>query len=375
MRGLIVLTLLMASGASIASQDAFLRIRSVGDMMIANAPTNEIPQHFFFSKVAHVLRDADITFGNHEGTLCDQEIMGRKCKAGQNGLCYAFRSPTHMVNQFKEAGFDVLHLANNHIYDYYEGCADETMAAIEGVGLSAIGLLPKSRTSNGGNSMDHLKLTSREVRFGNKRVIFVGFHYSQVMNRVISIRELSVVSSLIKALDGRDVILVASMHAGAEGAGMTKTPNADEIHMGENRGNMQKFAKTAIDAGADLIIGHGPHVLRGMEVYNNKLIVYSLGNFATYTHFSFAAPMQLGAIVEAGLDEQGNFVNGEIFSTHQYWLKNSRGGRLHVELDLDSRRLGQAEIIRLSNIDFPNTSPRFESSGKFYPRNASGVAP
>ncbi|MEN0060378.1 MAG: CapA family protein [Bdellovibrio sp.] len=127
-----------------------INIRAVGDMMIGNAPTQELPSHFVFENVASILRAGDITVGNHEGTLCDSDIRGRKCpealKPGQ--LCYAFRTPTRYIQQFVEAGFDVLHLANNHIFDYYEDCANTTQQTIESNGIASLGLLPRARTQS-----------------------------------------------------------------------------------------------------------------------------------------------------------------------------------------------------------------------------------
>ncbi|MEN0059492.1 MAG: CapA family protein, partial [Bdellovibrio sp.] len=157
------------------------------------------------------------------------------------------------------------------------------------------------------------------------------------------------------------------------GADRSMTPLGVELHMGENRGDTRAFAKAAIDAGADLILGHGPHVLRGMEIYKSKLIVYSLGNFATYTHFSFANPMQLGAIVEVSLNERGDFVQGEIFSTYQYWLKKKDGSRLRVELDLDPQKRAEQEIIKWSQNDFTSTQPFFTGRGVFMKKQVQGV--
>jgi poly-gamma-glutamate capsule biosynthesis protein CapA/YwtB (metallophosphatase superfamily) len=72
-----------------------------------------------------------------------------------------------------------------------------------------------------------------------------------------------------------------------------------------------------VDAGADLVLGHGPHVVRGMELYKDRLIAYSLGNFATYYGISVAGVKGIAPILTATLDEQGRFVEGTIVSTVQ----------------------------------------------------------
>jgi len=349
----------------------FLRLRAVGDMMIGNAPTNELPKSLFFANVINVLRDADITFGNSEGTLCDQNVLGRKCpaKLPSGQLCYAFRTPTSFISQFIDAGFDVLSLSNNHIFDYYPPCADETKRTIENAGIAAIGLIDKSRKSEGGNDLEKLLETAKVVRFQGKKIAFVGFHYSNVYDRVVSINEIPVVTQMIKALKKNNDMVVAYHHGGAEGADKFRTPMGPELHKGENRGDVRKFSHAAIDAGADLVIGSGPHVLRGLEIYKNHLIIHSLGNFATYTHFNFDAPMNLGAIVEAGLNEQGEIVEGKVISTYQYWKTKPKGGRDHVVLDLDSQQRGLNEIKRLSDLDFAGSQPVFEKDGRFFNAN------
>jgi hypothetical protein len=347
-------------------------------MMIGNAPTHELPKDFIFANVAQELQDADITFGNHEGTLCDQEVLGRKCPAkipaGQ--LCYAFRTPTSYISQFTDAGFDVLNIANNHIFDYYGPCADETKKTIENAKIGTIGLLDKSRKSVGGESLDSLMDISYTMNFHGKRIAFIGFHYSQVFDRVVSLNESQLVAKLIRTLKSQNDLVIAYSHGGAEGPDKVRTPMMTEMHKGENRGDVRTFSHLAIDSGADLVIGSGPHVLRGMEVYKNHLIIYSLGNFATYTHFAFETPMDLGAIVEAGINSNGEFVEGKIVSTYQFWKKDALGNRDHVILDLDLKARGLNEIRRLSDLDFPLTQPNFTNDGHFYNKNMfQGSAP
>ena len=79
---------------------------------------------------------------------------------------------------------------------------------------------------------------------------------------------------------------------------------------GENRGDSRRFARAVIDAGADLVLGAGPHVLRGMERYEGRLIAYSLGNYAGWHNFSGGGTLGLSAILRVTLREDGSFDRG-----------------------------------------------------------------
>jgi hypothetical protein len=108
-----------------------------------------------------------------------------------------------------------------------------------------------------------------------------------------------------------------SFHGGAEGAGAEVLPFAREIFAGEDRGNVVEFAHAMVDAGADLVLGHGPHVARPMELYHDRLIAYSLGNFATYYGISVEGIRGIAPILLAELDNDGRFISGRIEPTIQ----------------------------------------------------------
>jgi hypothetical protein len=112
-------------------------------------------------------------------------------------------------------------------------------------------------------------------------------------------------------------IIIVTFHGGAEGASMMHVPFAEEEYFGEPRGDVARFSRSMVDAGADLVLGHGPHVVRGMERYKDRLIAYSLGNFATYYGISVAGVKGIAPILIATLDQRGRFVEGEIVSTIQ----------------------------------------------------------
>ena len=131
-------------------------------------------------------------------------------------------------------------------------------------------------------------------------------------------------------------------------------PEGRETFYGENRGNLREFTHTVIDAGADLVLGHGPHVLRGMEVYNDRLIAYSLGNFATYGRFNLSGNLGIGAVLEVVMDDQGRFLGGKVLPTRQ------EGEGVPVK-DTNGKAI---DLVRmLSADDFPGTAVKVAQDG------------
>ena len=112
------------------------------------------------------------------------------------------------------------------------------------------------------------------------------------------LRKIADAVRVVSAAAKRYPVLIVSFHGGAEGRNAQRVPRRTEYFLRENRGNLRKFARAVIDAGADIVIGHGPHVVRGMEVYKDRLIAYSLGNFATYG-FILAGAYGYSYILEA----------------------------------------------------------------------------
>jgi hypothetical protein len=111
--------------------------------------------------------------------------------------------------------------------------------------------------------------------------------------------------------------VVVSVHIGAEGRGAQHVSNATEIFLGEDRGNSVAFAHAAIDAGASVVFGSGPHVMRAAEWYRGRLIFYSLGNLLTYGPFTLSEPMNRGAIACVDLTRWGSVEAAELRSTRQ----------------------------------------------------------
>ncbi len=281
-----------------------IKISAVGDMMIGSPfPTaDRMPPNDgadILTEVTPILSASDIAFGNLEGSLLDYGVS-KKCRP-KSKVCYAFRMPTRFGKYFKKAGFDVLSLANNHSGDFGEIGRATTRRTLDGLGVKHIG------SDKGRYSTTYLDVKG-------KRVAFIGFATNSISLNVNNLTEAR--NAVLRADRNADIIVV-SFHAGAEGAKAQNVPRKTEIFYGEQRGNLRLFARTVIGAGADLVLGHGPHVLRGMEIYNDRLIAYSLGNFATYGWFKLIGLPGLTMILDVEIDDEGKFIKGKIHSGRQ----------------------------------------------------------
>jgi poly-gamma-glutamate capsule biosynthesis protein CapA/YwtB (metallophosphatase superfamily) len=332
-----------ATFASAVTEGSTLRIRSVGDMMIGtNFPAGYLPKNDgadSFTNIKSELQDADITFGNLEGPLCDGMTPSQKCVNSAPGKCYAFRSPASYAPYYKDAGFDLLSTANNHANDFGSSCRLETETLLDEQGIA-----------HSGRPGD---IASIEVNgFKVSMIAFYTNRSSHYLNDHDTAKKL--VASQASTHD----IVIVSFHGGAEGSKAIHVPKGSETFYGENRGDLRTFTHDVIDAGADLVIGHGPHVLRGMEIYKNKLIAYSLGNFATYGRFNISGYAGMGVILETTIDANGDFVAGEIISTKQI-------GRGVPTLDEDNKAI---DLIRtLSTDDFGKTAVKIAVDGQIRP--------
>ena len=153
-------------------------------------------------------------------------------------------------------------------------------------------------------------------------------------------------------------IVVVSFHGGAEGVDVSNLPFAEEEYYGEPRGDVVVFARRMVDAGADLLIGHGPHVVRASELYKDRLIAYSLGNFATYYGISVAGIKGIAPILTVTLDGEGRFIEGEIVSTIQLRPDGP---------SIDSQQRALNLMRGLSIEDFGNPGLSFSPDGTLIP--------
>lgn len=271
-----------------------LTIKAVGDIIPGtNFPDNRLPSQdgqWLFDKVKPFLGDADILFGNFESTMTDFPHSAKDISRGQT---FAFRTPPSYASLFQQLGFDVLSVANNHSLDFGDQGFEDTIVHIQNAGMQAVGRKGE--------------IVYREVN--GVSTAFIGFSYFPDHN---SILDLAGARALVEQAKQQASIVIISVHAGAEGTDAIRTRNETEYFFGENRGNLVEFSRAMVDQGADLILGHGPHVPRAMELYKGRLIAYSLGNFLGYRTLSTEGVLSYSLILQAQLDAEGSFVSGKI---------------------------------------------------------------
>lgn len=330
------MTLVMVLALTLGQDGGTLRLRAVGDVMLGTSvPEGYLPPDdgaTLLGGVSDWLADADLTFANLEGPLCDS---GSSAKCRKGGNCYAFRSPTRYAKHLKAAGIDLGSTANNHSGDFGEACRRETEKALDGEGIVWSG--PPGSIGT--------------VTAKGKKVALVAFHTSGATNDV---NDLAAAKKLVAQAASTHDLVIVSFHGGAEGIDANRVKDGAERYLGENRGDLKAFARGVIDAGADVVIGHGPHVLRGMELYQGRLIAYSLGNFATYGRFSLGGALGVSVILEVELADDGRFVTGRLLSTKQ----EGKGvpGK-------DETRRGQKAVADFSARDFPKSGVRVSDEG------------
>ena len=274
-----------------------IRVAAVGDVMMGTTfPEPILPPEdgaTLFRSVASLLAGHDVVFGNLEGPLTDLPRSPKCPKPRRNGRpCFAFRTPPRYAARLAEAGFTAVNVANNHALDFGMEGLDNTLDVLDAAGIEAVG-------------GERVAVFTVE----GKSVAVAGFSYSLRTRYVYPLLDIEAAQEIVAGLKREYDLVVVSFHGGAEGAGAMRVVDAEEEFLGENRGNVVRFARAAVDAGADLVLGHGPHVPRAIEVYRGKLIAYSLGNFAVYSMFNIKGPSGLGYALQAELDpETGDVV-------------------------------------------------------------------
>jgi hypothetical protein len=299
MRPLLALALGVLPSLAIAQQAA-LSVAAVGDIMLGtNYPENRLPDNdgaSYLATVAPVLRGVDIAIGNLEGVILTGGEPSKTCE--NPDACFLFRSPPRYAGLLRDAGFDALSLANNHARDFGEDGRSATMTVLDEYGL---------RHSGRRGDIASWQQSGLRIAF----IAFSPTLESYLLNDIPT----AVVE--VAMLAQRHDIVIVSFHGGAEGPTAMPLPFVEEFYFGETRGEVVRFARAVIDAGADLVLGHGPHVPRALELYADRLIAYSLGNFATYYGLSVAGPAGLAPILEAELDDRGRFLAGTVHSAVQ----------------------------------------------------------
>jgi hypothetical protein len=284
-----------------------------------------------FGSMRPLLSEPDLMIANLEGTY--STVTTPK---GSGPNTFSFQAPPSSASALKWAGIDLVNTANNHSMDYLKRGFLQTQTALRKVGVAYAGL-PHTVTL---------------VNVRGVRVAVMGFSpypWSAPLNDIPTAAEL-----VRRAAAEADVVIVL-MHAGAEGATEIHTPHGTEHAYGENRGNVRAFSHAVVDAGADLVLGSGPHVIRGIERYSNGLIAYSLGNFAGWRNFGLAGNLSLSGLLTVKIDGAGQILGGR-------WLSLHLASPGVPKVDPSNRSL---RLVRgLSASDFTHTY-RLDSQGYF----------
>jgi poly-gamma-glutamate capsule biosynthesis protein CapA/YwtB (metallophosphatase superfamily) len=329
------------SGIAAAAPADTLRVVAVGDVMLGTAypsaeylpPNNDCSP--LLSPVKPYIRAADVAFANLEGALTDSLGDVKKCR--DTTICYAFAMPAAYAKCLADAGFDLLSIANNHTGDFGEKGRAQTVNALRENGIACAGLLTCP--------------TAIIERQGLK----IGFCAFSVNKGTCSVTNLTKAEKIVRGLDSLCDVVIVSFHAGAEGADMRHVARKTETFVGEDRGNVYEFARRMVDAGGDILLGHGPHVTRAVDIYKERFIAYSMGNFCTYSRINLKGVNGVAPLFRLSVDRQGKFLNGNIIPTAQ-----AKG----VPMRIDSARRVIREIQLLTKEDFPEAQIKVDDDGK-----------
>ena len=240
----------------------------VGDIMLNRGIKSVVETYgggnfeFPFFKIADYLKTADILFGNLEGPISDK---------GKNvGSIYSFRAIPEVLKGLKFAGFDILSVANNHIFDYGREAMEDTLIRLKEAQIEYIGA---------GFSKEEA-LSPRIIEKKGIKIAFLAFtnlgekswEAKENSSGIAWLNKENLKHSIKKAKEEAELIIV-SMHYGQE---YQLQPTKEQ----------KDFSHLAIDLGADLVIGHHPHVVQPIEQYKRGYIAYSLGNFVFDQNFS-----------------------------------------------------------------------------------------
>jgi hypothetical protein len=352
---------------------ASVRLAFVGDINLGTATLADgIPPDSGRGLLDHARPSlsGDLVVGNFEGVLADtgtstkcllRNPRSHRQRAGsklqpRDSLatrpnCYAFRTPTLLAPRLIEAGFTHMNLANNHANDLGLTGRASTERILDSLGLRLYGPLGR--------------ITVDTIRRGDSltTVGLIGFTtYSFAYDLLDIERSAAVVDSIRPSVD----LLLVTFHGGAEGVRAMHTGQAAESLGAEPRGDLRRWARAVIDAGADAVIGHGPHVLRGMEFYRGRLIAYSLGNFLTYRGFNLAGPLGITGVLQLEFTGERALRRARLVPMVQVPRRGPVPDPDQAALQL---------VRRLSTEDFGATAALISNTGQIMPPRSSGTEP
>lgn len=271
-----------------------VNIMAVGDMMIGNWGEDLLRKNgpnYPFEKVAPFLQKADIATGNLEGSHCvGGAAMDKK---------YVFRINPKWLAGYKWAGFDVFTVANNHAMDYGGDCFCQSNNEIAKMGMKVCG---GGKNVTVGNRPAVIEKNNIKTAFLGYSATYPKEAWAGVSSPGTIFPERNRVIRAVKDASEKYDLVVVHFHWGGEGRTVPKDYQRDLAHL-------------AIDNGADLIIGHHPHVLQGIELYKERLIFYSLGNFI---FASYSKQAKTSVIANVDLDKNGNVLRAGVIPVNVY---------------------------------------------------------
>jgi poly-gamma-glutamate capsule biosynthesis protein CapA/YwtB (metallophosphatase superfamily) len=313
-----------------------IRLSWVGD--IALSTQLGLPPGGLTGALAAVRRQlawADVGTGNLEGTLSTGGAA--KCGAQITGPdCYSFQAPTGYARELRTLGFTMVNQANNHSNDFGPAGRAQTVAALAGAGVGHTGYT------------DEISY----LRVKGIRIAFLGF---APFSGDADLRDIPAAGALVRRARAHARLVVVFMHDGAEGADQLHTPDHSESFLGEDRGNPQAFAHAMVRAGAAVVLGSGPHVIRGVEDYRGHLIAYSAGNFEGDHTLAGGGVLDDSTILQLELSPGGELLAAD-------WVPITlTDGLPRYDPTGASARL----VARLSAEDFPHDHFRIRPNGTF----------
>jgi hypothetical protein len=317
-----------------------ITIAAVGDIMLGSTfpDSGMLPPHdnplLLLGNLADTLASFDITVGNLEGSFLNSGEPSKKCR--DTTICYLFRMPERYAGALARSGFDILNLANNHFGDFGYRARVRTKMLLDLLGIHYGGLL------------------EYPTSIFRKDSILYGFCAFAPNAGTLDINDTVRAEAIVRKLADTCDIVIVEFHGGAEGADFQHVPKCEEIFHGENRGDVHAFAHRMIDAGADVIFGSGPHVTRAIEVYKERFIAYSLGNFCTYGKFNILGPNGIAPLIKVEVDKTGRFLSGRIIPVFQ---SRPEGVRIDPEKKVISK------IRDLTASDFPDAVVNISENG------------
>lgn len=234
---------------------------AVGDIMPSRVVGQKMRQykdyHYPFANMKKFLQSGDIVFGNLESSI----TPGREIKTGE----FMFRSDPEVAQAMRDAGFTIVSLANNHTPNFGVKGLLDTFRYLEEAGIKYIGAGENDAKARQPAFFESSSLTFAFLAYNDTDVVPKSYGVQENSPGTVFMDIEKMRHDVMKAKESADFVIV-SMHSGTE---YVQYPNLSQ----------KNFARAAIDAGGELILGHHPHVVQTMEKYKGKYIFYSLGNF------------------------------------------------------------------------------------------------